>query len=154
MEALRNVPEQFNNENVESNFLENTNNHLKMENKREISEKIFLCVKDGHISNVESLLQNSNVDPNLQTEYGETPLIVASTWGQKDMVRLLLEHGADLNLQTEQGTALMVASMLGDLDMVAFLLKRGADPDIQWGEYTALDFASMLGELDVVRLLS
>ena len=144
MEGLRSVPEQFNKDDVESNFLENTNNHLKMESEKKISENIFLCVKDGHISKVESLL-NSNVDPNFQTEYGDTPLIVASTWGQKEVVRLLLEHGADLNLQDEQGhTALMTASWAGNVDTSELLLKRGANPDIVDDKgRTALDWANI-----------
>jgi ankyrin repeat protein len=45
---------------------------------------------------------------------------------------LLLEHGANLNVQDERGnTALMHAADLGEEEMVAFLVARGADTTIR-----------------------
>ena len=42
---------------------------------------------------------------------GDTPLIIASRNGHQDMVEMLLNHGADLTLQNDNGeNALDVAS--------------------------------------------
>mmetsp|Transcript_4103 Transcript_4103/g.8379 ORF Transcript_4103/g.8379 Transcript_4103/m.8379 type:complete len:148 (+) Transcript_4103:3-446(+) len=54
--------------------------------------------------------------------------------GKIEIVKLLLENGADVNLQTkwDRGrTGLHVASQRGDKEMVKFLLQEGADPTLE-----------------------
>ncbi|KAJ6527979.1 ankyrin repeat-containing domain protein [Mycena vulgaris] len=72
-----------------------------------------------------------------------------------DLVRLLLESGADVNAQGgKYGTALTAASVRGFTDVVQLLLDNGADVNAQGGEYgTALTVASVRGFTDVVQLL-
>ncbi len=84
----------------------------------------------------------------------------------KEKVDLLLQAGADVNTQNEQGsTALMTASWNADLHLVQFLLAQGADPRIVNKEgRTALSYARERADLsfseehkkdaqEVVRLL-
>jgi ankyrin repeat protein len=48
------------------------------------------------------------------------------------MVKLLLDHGADVDLRNNDGwTALMNACGRGYNDIVKLLLAKGADPNIQ-----------------------
>ena len=54
--------------------------------------------------------------------------MLAVSHGRLDMVKLLLEAGADINIQDEDGsTALMCASEHGHIDIVRYLLSQ---PDI------------------------
>ena len=55
-------------------------------------------------------------------------LLVASESGRKDVVRLLLEHGADSRSRDKLGfNALMFAAERGQLEIVDLLLANGAD---------------------------
>jgi len=71
------------------------------------------------------------------------------------VVRVLLEHGADVNAQGgNYGTALQIASVMGHLEVVRVLLEHGADVNAQGGEYSnALQVASTSGCLEMVRIL-
>ena len=61
--------------------------------------------------------------------YGETPLSIASFSGREDVVRLLLDNGADVNKADKLGTTpLSIASRLGKKHIVEALLKA---PDIK-----------------------
>ena len=62
------------------------------------------------------LLDVRFVDPNVQNEFGFTPLISASHRGHHEIVDLLLQmEDIDINLQTEKGeTALSLAAIHGN----------------------------------------
>ena len=56
-----------------------------------------------------------------------TPLIIAAKNGNAEIVRLLLEKGADVNVKTDSGkTALIHAKNEGHTDIVEMLEKAGA----------------------------
>jgi ankyrin repeat protein len=63
---------------------------------------------------------------------GLPPLVFAARQGDIESARLLVEHGADVNQQSEGGwTALLAAVQNRYYKMAAFLLERGADPSTQ-----------------------
>ena len=63
-----------------------------------------------------------------RTENGATPLLIAAAKGHREIVALLLDHGADVKPTTTNGwTALHVAAIAGDREIVALLLQQGAD---------------------------
>jgi uncharacterized protein len=63
---------------------------------------------------------------------GVTPLVFAARQGDLASVKLLLEHGADVNQQTEGGwTPLLVAVQNRYYELAAYLLEHGANPSIQ-----------------------
>jgi ankyrin repeat protein len=58
---------------------------------------------------------------------GDTPLFIASQYGYKNIVEVLVENGADVNKMNNDGkTPLMVASENGNKDVVEVLVKKGA----------------------------
>ncbi|THU90826.1 hypothetical protein K435DRAFT_248533, partial [Dendrothele bispora CBS 962.96] len=68
-------------------------------------------------------------------EYGNA-LQAASSQGHESVVRLLLERGADVNVQGgKYGYALQAASSQGHESIVKLLLERGADVNIPGGKY-------------------
>ncbi|KAJ6573120.1 ankyrin repeat-containing domain protein [Mycena vulgaris] len=86
--------------------------------------------------------------------YG-TALQATAFTGSEEMVRLLLEKGADVNAQAgEYGTALQAACAGRKLETVKLLLKREADVNAQGGYYgTALQAAACWGRETIVQLI-
>ena len=82
---------------------------------------------------VRILLEKFHVDPNIKNvEGGNTALIFTTNCGYYNIAKLLLDHGADPNIQNEYGyTALIYTSLHGYLDIVKLLLEHGADVNIQ-----------------------
>ena len=63
---------------------------------------------------------------------GVTPLVFSARQGDIESARIMLDHGADVNQQTEGGwTALLAAVQNRYYKLAALLLERGADPRIQ-----------------------
>ncbi|KAI1753212.1 ankyrin [Xylaria castorea] len=91
----------------------------------------------------------------------QTAMLVAIDVEDKELVKLLIEYGADVNLELRylvRRTPLQKAAEKGDLSMVRLLLQYGADvnakPGIAMGG-TALQFAAISGNCEVAcELLS
>lgn len=97
------------------------------------------------------LRHGANVNDNI----GCTPLMVAACFGRRDSLRLLLEHGAEVNTAGEGGiTALMYASSNPRGDMVRRLLECGADVNAKnKAGMTPLMYACCHLHAETVRLL-
>ena len=77
------------------------------------------------------------------------------TRGHEDIVRHLLDRGANIDASSENGTtALMLAAKEGNLDTVLLLLDRGAAPNLRnLAGVTALSLALEGGRKDVASAL-
>jgi len=84
-----------------------------------------------------------------------TPLMMCAQDGEEDMVRSLLEYGAQVNLQSPTGeTALMYAAITGEYELVKILLRSGADPSAANDlGFTAAMMAANRGHLEVIQRL-
>jgi peptidoglycan/LPS O-acetylase OafA/YrhL len=111
------------------------------------------CVM-GDPDRVKSLLEDG-VDVNApDPTLGLTPLGYAALFGRDEIVRLLLDQGADANRRHQDGgTPLHGAAFLGRVQIVRDLLQAGADPQVrnERGE-TALDLTEV--EWDVTKFIS
>lgn len=68
----------------------------------------------------------------LRATDGWSPLIAAAFYKKPEVVKILLEKEATVNLQDKYGkTALMQASAMGAEDIVTMLLNHGANPNLQ-----------------------
>eukprot|EP00438_Fugacium_kawagutii_P014931 Skav215671 [mRNA] locus=scaffold310:174339:175472:- [translate_table: standard] len=107
-------------------------------------------------SEVVELLLKSRAAIDAASEDGITPLHVAAVHGKWDMVKLLVDSGADKNAATaEEGmTALCFASAEGCLEMVEWLVEAGADKDVVTAEgKTAFSWAVERRHMEVAKFL-
>lgn len=86
---------------------------------------------------------------------GRSALHLAAEDSQEDMVRLLLQHGADPSASSDGGwTALHNAAQSGHAGVATLLLERGANVNATLSNgMTPLHWAAFNGHEDVVRLL-
>jgi ankyrin repeat protein len=92
----------------------------------------------------------------LGNRIGETLLLAALRGKQPELVRLLIERGADIHLSGDLGqTPLIYAAMLNDVDSVRLLLERGADVAYVNEEgMSAMTYAAISGNVEIVALLT
>ena len=109
----------------------------------------------GHCEVVKFLLEHQAVVDIQEKHTPTTPSCLAAKYGEQEICRLLLKHGANLELPSSDGwTPLHSAAWNGHPGMVQELLVHGADVNVRNAdERTPLDFASRCGNLEVVRLL-
>ena len=106
---------------------------------------------------IAQLLVEQGVNVNLANPWHDTPLSKACHDGDESLVQLLLEHGADVDAEGRNGTALQVAaeSWHGTEQIVSLLLEKHANANAQgsFGYGTALQAAAYRGNEEIVRLL-
>ncbi len=82
---------------------------------------------------------------------GSSPLISAAVFGKTAAAKALIEAGADLNLQNNEGsTALLSAAFLCRVEIVEMLLAKGADKEIQ-NKTGATALSTVSGAFDQVK---
>jgi hypothetical protein len=100
----------------------------------------------GDLRSLEKLLR-AGADINTRSKDGMTPLSVAAFWGYTDVVKYLLENGADINLPNKgtNWTPLHCAAFQGHGPVILKLMAH--KPDLALKDVkgrTAADFASAL----------
>ncbi len=113
---------------------------------------IFSVVKSGTAGDLAQLLKQN---PNLKERdsANKTLLMLAAERGNLGMVKLLEEHGANVNDENPE-TALGLACSLGHSEIVEYLLEKGADPNIPDRNRTPpLMPACRNGHTEIVRSL-
>lgn len=119
--------------------------------------EFMAMAEDGDVEGVKSYLKlHVNVNIRENDAGNRTALMAAASGGRLEVIDLLLEHGAALELQDSEGkTALVCAIEYGKIDAVKKLLERGANPDASdpWSKWTGLMYASIEGKREIVELL-
>lgn len=116
-----------------------------------ITEKVKAPQMDIHTAvvtgNTEALRQHiaAGTDINAKDPFGgSSPLITAAVFGKADMAKILIDAGADLNFQNNDGsTALISAAFFGRPEIVQLLLEAGADKAIK-NKYGATAYESVI----------
>ena len=117
---------------------------------------LHYAVSGNLLGNVSLLLEwNADIEAR-RNSYSSRPLHIAARVGRIESVRLLLDHGCDVNsLEEHELSALMIASMDGHLDIVQLLVERGAPSNGcgELGKFGPLHYAAMCGHTEIVDYL-
>ena len=117
--------------------------------------RLIYAASNGDIETIQVLLQRRVSINARDSKLGVTTLMSAVENHQTEVVRLLLNDGANVNIQDVRGnTALMGASLKGETAIVSDLLKQGAKVNIENDDAeTAIFYAVVNGRTDIIKLL-
>ncbi|KAE8615912.1 hypothetical protein XENTR_v10008662 [Xenopus tropicalis] len=125
----------------------------------ESTEDIFKkALTTGNVKIVEQLL-NSGLNVECCFLFGWTPLMYAASVANLEMIRLLLDRGANASFEKDKFSVLMAActAQAGEekiVKCVDLLLSRNADPNIACRkQMTPIMYSAREGHLQVVSLL-
>lgn len=113
------------------------------------------AARDNVTYQLERLL-NEGKDPDERSEEGLTPLMNCALYGSYEVAQMLLNAGADPDIQheSEKTTALMMASAKGYVNIAELLVNHGAQINIR--DIYANDarfYAVFSGSLEILELL-
>ncbi|PRQ41797.1 putative ankyrin repeat-containing domain, acetyltransferase A, auxiliary subunit [Rosa chinensis] len=107
------------------------------------------------LGNIELLryLISKGVDVNSQSDAG-SPLIWAAGHDQPDAVKVLLEHHANPNTESDDDiTPLLSSVAAGSLACLELLIQAGAKVNMSAGGATPLHIAADIGNLEIIKCL-
>ena len=123
-----------------------------------MSRELYYCCDLGSMPKVKELLAGPPGSVNIEhTECnGRTSLIAASESGQEEMLKYLLQMGANVHAKNAYGwTALHCSARNGHKSIIMILLKAGIKADAKDdSQRTALDVARMHGHDEIVAILT
>lgn len=116
---------------------------------------IFEAIKHGNLQAAQTFIKDQG---NLEqrNHSGQTPLMAAVYSGNRAIIKLLIDAGADVNAQDQLlNSPFLYAGAEGMSDVVAWCLNKGAKFDV-YNRYggSALIPAAEKGHLEVVQLLA
>ena len=117
------------------------------------NKDIFTYIKNNNIQSIKNYI-DFGYDLNID-DYGYTPLIYVSISNQIEIAKLLLNAGADVNIQNNTGsTALIYAAYNNNIEIIKLLLNSDADIDKQNSAgRTALMSAAYNNNREIIELL-
>jgi hypothetical protein len=93
------------------------------------TRELWRIAESGGVDELDGVL--SQADINARNEHGMTALMRAAYHGRVEMVRVLLELGADPNVtRNDNFTALSLAAFFGHAEIVELLMRHGASTDV------------------------
>ena len=111
-----------------------------------MASNIFNHIRRGLYDNVYNCIERDKVNVNQRDDdTGNPPLIVAVEENQKEIVTLLLNHGADPNITdwTGKNTALDIAEQKNHIALIEILQKKGA----RYGSGSSFHLAAKNGDI-------
>lgn len=104
------------------------------------TEKLYQAVDTGHLDAVKDLMAKG-IDPDLCHSGRATSLYLAALNGDLDIVKVLIEHGADVNIGLNENSGmnpLLGATIHDHTEIVGFLIRKGAKAGLHycafWGD--------------------
>lgn len=129
---------------------------INMRYSNSANNDLHVSAGNGDLAGVkEEVSRGENVN---SIDYiGQTALMYASEKGAIEIVKYLVENGADIKVKSDmrgRGTALIYASAANRVTVMEYLLKRGADINATtYNKETALFWAAAMGHVEAVKFL-
>ncbi|MBQ3565300.1 MAG: ankyrin repeat domain-containing protein [Alphaproteobacteria bacterium] len=116
---------------------------------------LHMAAQKNSVEMVRLLLDFLNINEKGNYEFDCTALYQAIYYGSLDVVRFLMEHGANVNIRDSHGTfPIIKAAERGYIGIIELLLEHGADINSQDGnKQTALHRAAYNGQIDTMSFL-
>ncbi|MEO6236055.1 MAG: ankyrin repeat domain-containing protein [Vicinamibacterales bacterium] len=109
-------------------------------------ERLFEAAKTGEVAQVREIISRHPELRSARRDNGDTPLMAALYRGQRDVVQLLIDSGADLDV--------FAAAATGRLrELTGALRSAAAVSALSYDGWTALHLAAFFGHLDATRSL-
>lgn len=99
---------------------------IDINSENEGQTALLITAKQGDVGLVRYLL-SQGAKINAKTKNGECAAQYAAWFGQMDVLKLLIERGADMELEEKGRTLLHYAAFAGSAEMLDFLLEQGMD---------------------------
>ncbi|MGO9122044.1 MAG: TerB N-terminal domain-containing protein [Desulfomonilaceae bacterium] len=118
--------------------------------------QLLVAARSGDVAAVQKALRQK-ADINVKGPDGWTPLMWAAVTGHVEVVRLLLDSGAEVNVAAKKSgdTALILAALKGHTEVVRLLLSKNALVELKHkAGWTALWSAAANGHAKAIELLS
>lgn len=120
------------------------------------AQPLIEIVKTGDVKRVKSLLKKKTTNINEVDAEGLTSLMVATIANDSNMAVMLLEAGANPNLQSKSGMSALHAAAFNNRDgIVQLLISYRADPDLVDGKgRTPIMVAAQVGNTNPITHLA
>jgi ankyrin repeat protein len=117
--------------------------------------EIHKAIQDGDTAKVKALLEKNPELVNTANEVGMTPLLMATMRNKMELIKLLVNRGADVRAKNSIGfTALDAAVYSGNKEAVELLITKGADMNTKSKlGTTPLLFSVTRGHKEVLEIL-
>lgn len=133
----------------------------KNENSAEHQAKVLIsAIKEDDAEHLRDVLEKENLDVNAKLKNGITPLIFACINKKYQSAEVLLDHGADPNIEDNEGYNALFhlissAAYEQDYRMIMILIKKGADVNYK-NKYgiSVMIHAIFSQNLEAVRILA
>ncbi|KAK1488547.1 hypothetical protein CABS01_02177, partial [Colletotrichum abscissum] len=106
-----------------------------------LAASMYNAAREGNKAVIEEGILDG-LPPNLTNEKGDTLLMLAAYYGHADVVKLLIQHGADPNRLNDKRQSPIAGAVFKGLDAV--LLEGGADPE--YGKPSAIQCLTMFNQ--------
>jgi uncharacterized protein len=115
---------------------------------------VCIAARNGNLNTLKLLLYTGAQVNQIAEDRGSNALFDSALIRNKEIVKVLIEAGADVNIQSKDGqTALIVVVGAGDEDIVELLVKAGADADIKDAlGVSARKYATIFGNKNMLAM--
>jgi ankyrin repeat protein len=114
----------------------------------------FDSARKGTLAEMKSLINETKIDKDTVDDKGSSLLILACYRGNQEVAEFLISIKANLNYESDNGTALMACVVKNNRNLVDLLLKNGANPNLTDANgITALMLAVQFNNTEMVKQL-
>ena len=107
------------------------NADVNLQDNKKYSALTYAII-NNYINIVKILVELENTNINIIATDGSTPLITAAIENSYDIIKYLVDKGADLNIQDIYGnTALIIAADHEDIDIAKYLYDKGTNINLE-----------------------